>query len=911
MTSKRSSLSESISLAIHSIRTRNALVTCVFLFLFLGVFYVGGRIVLANLVRDTASQVRDVGLRVSTRIQRQTDGVREAVAKALRSPQAETALPRDFLAADDAAFSFVANFTLGGTFLDGAVVSPRHRGAALAPAPAALTAGDFAEYAPVIRDWASAVAKAPKGETPLETLETGILRLGRGLHYAAFVRRECDLVLFGLPFSAESFASLEHDHGSNLDVRVGAPGTAGVTARNCAQRERRPGDRVIPKSSVRSRAGISPMFTETELEDADGSSWGFRTKQLETVFVLRDISGNAISELSVSLPRVFSAATRMAVWQLAFFVALGGIIFVLPIFWVQSRILLNPLTRMTRSIVALGEDESGGIECPRIVWKGKDEFAQLAESVNRLVEVIAARTVTLANVESRHKALIAGVPDALLICDGRGRLVSVTKQAEGVAPLPGCHMGSVPAAEVYGAESVDAYVRAAKETFRTGALGMVRLRSRATEGEPERHFEVRITRTDERHVLAIVRDVTEEAQEHARRLAAEERALDASKRESLTGFAAGIAHDMNNVLNVVLNTADAAEADPNDDKAKAVGTIRDAVRRGVSMMRELTTFAGESRMTFMRTDPQVILDDVRQIASQVVGDNIELTFEKKPGLPDVDVDLSQFWKVIFNIVKNAGEAIGKRPGHVALRALPFEMTRLTAAAFVSEKPLAEGRGALFEIIDDGPGISQELQRRIFDPYVSSKGLGRGLGLATVRTIVEAHGGGIEIVSRPDRGTMFRIYLPESKLPRAAPAPAAAPADAAPATSASLSGDILIVDDDASILKTMKILCKAMHLDAHTAQDRREALMDVRRNAATLRAIVLDAHLGSFDTVRLLGAFRLGAPKVPVIVASGSSAEAIEKMFKAHPYDAFLSKPYTITELKAALVKAVAAKRETR
>ena len=81
---------------------------------------------------------------------------------------------------------------------------------------------------------------------------------------------------------------------------------------------------------------------------------------------------------------------------------------------------------------------------------------------------------------------------------------------------------------------------------------------------------------------------------------------------------------------------------------------------------------------------------------------------------------------------------------------------------------------------------------------------------------------------------------------------------------------------------------------------------MRRHASRLRAIALDAHLGQVDTVRLLGAFRLGAPHVPVILASGSAREAVEKMFRAHPYDVFLPKPYTLAELEGAFLAAAAA-----
>ena len=887
MKSKKTTFSQSFSQAIHSIRTRNAVVTSLFLFLFLGMFYVGGRLVLANLVRETANQVRDAGHFVTSCIQHQTDTLRTAVEKALAAPHAASAPTREFLSEAGSPFSFVARFEPDGAFREGSV----YTSVALQP----LTAEAFAPYEKVLRDWAAVASRASEGGDAA-TFEIGILRVAGSLHYAAFTRRGDALFLFGRPFSADSFVRASHEEARHLQVSLGESSVA-MEKKNVRTTEASS----VEPTLVRSRAGISPMFTEMEANGSEPSFWGFRSGPMETVFVLRDISGNAISELSISLPKAFSSATRMAIWQLAFYVALGGILFVLPIFWMQSRILLNPLTRMTQAISALGARDTG-LECPRVEWSGKDEFALLAESVNRMVERIASKTVALASVEARHQALISGVPDALATFNAHGELVFVTKQPEGVAPLVGLAPGAGISAEVFGEAAAKEFRAAVQTTFRDRTLGLVRLTAKAQEGAEERHFEVRLTRMGEFFILAIIRDVTAEVAEHERRLAAEEHSLDASKRESLTGFAAGIAHDMNNVLSVVLNTVDAAAANPNDDKMRAVSTIRDSVRRGIAMMRELTTFAGENRMTLMRTNPKVVLDDVRQIAARTVGKNIEVTFEAEGPLPDVDVDLNQFWKVIFNIVKNAGEAIGSRPGHIWLRVYPFKMTRSIAANVLSEGTLPEDDGVVFEIKDDGPGIPEDFLKRIFDPYVSSKGLGRGLGLATVRTVIEAHGGGLRVKSRPDEGTTFSIFLPASKLPPIAPASAVATGDAAASVGeeADVAGDILIVDDDPAILKTTQILCKALKLNAHVALDRREALLDVRRNASRLQAIVLDAHLGSFDTVRLLGAFRLSAPHVPVIVASGSSEEMVQKMFRAHPYDAFLAKPYTLNEFRAAI-----------
>ena len=623
---------------------------------------------------------------------------------------------------------------------------------------------------------------------------------------------------------------------------------------------------------LRLQYGIKPLFSEA-MDFYTGGFWTVREKT----------------------PKAFASTTKIAFGRLACFIALCGILFVIPLFWAQNRMLMNPLTKMIREIRELGE-RSTDVDCPRIDWRGKDEFAQLAESVNRMIETIAARTVSLANSEASHQALIDGVPDGLVVFDLQGRMVSISKQPEGVGPLPGLFPREVPSPAVFGEAPVRSFVEAVERAAEKETIEKVRLKVQRPLGVPKsvptRHFELRLSRLGERFVLAIVRDVTAEVAEHKLRLAAEQRALDTSKRESLTNLAAGIAHDMNNVLSVVLYAAEAEGADPSGDSKEALLTIRDAVRRGSAMMRELMTFAGENRMTFLRATPRLVMEDVRQLASRLAGGNIDLVIGSSDGTPDVDVDPNQFWKVLFNIVKNAAEAIGTRPGRISLSAVPFRMTAYEASNFASENPIPEGDGVLFRVDDDGPGIAPEILGRLFDPYVSSKAVGRGLGLATVRTIVEAHGGGIRVKSTLDRGTTFLIFLPASRLPKSAGGVRSASAEAE-----ITPGGILLVDNDEAILKTTAILLRAMKLTVHVARDRREALAVVRRHPRGLKTIVLDAHLGGIDTVRLLDAFRIAAPKVPVVVSSGSAVEEIEEMFQGHRYDAFLAKPYTVAELQ--------------
>ncbi|MBR3221730.1 MAG: response regulator [Kiritimatiellae bacterium] len=859
------------SRAVHSIRTRYSLSTAVFLLVLLALFYAGGRMVLVRLVRDTEAQVKELGSDMARIAYRDAERARSLIMAQVRDVETVPGgmSPRE-LVAPGGVLSLAVELSSAGE--PGSGFYRNVQGVVTEIAPEQL-----AVYRETLVAWCRSIAAGQGGASA----PVGLLRLAGQQHYVTLRRFGDGFLAVGVPFDAGEFARSMNDNRSGMAIRV-------------TNRQVDVSPNAKTRAGERNGYGFSPLFSEAA-DFCSGGFWDLGASPFEAVFAVRDIAGNAVSMIAVSLPKTLDTVTTLAISRLTFFVALAGILVVLPIFWIQGRLLLNPLTRMTQAVRELGERHQAD-DCPHLEWSGKDEFAVLASSVNRMLETVSAKSVAIAQIERRHKALIDGLPDAVAVFDAQGRLVTMSKEAEGVGALPGFRTGEPPDAAVFGGPETARFAKVLSDTVATGGVGQVRLKVQRPAGVPRsvptRHFELRITKMDELFVMAIIRDVSAEVAEHKLRLEAEKRALDSSKRESLTALAAGIAHDMNNVLSVVLQAAEAYGVGASPGLAPSV--IRDAVRRGAAMMRELTAFAGENRMTLMRAHPGLVVEDVRQLASRLVGANIVLTMGADAAVPDVDVDPNQFWKVFFNIIKNAGEAIGTSPGHIDLRAVPFEMTRDDASDFVSEHPLGDGPGVLFCIKDDGPGISPDLLKRIFDPYVSSKAMGRGLGLATVRTIVEAHGGGIRVQSRLDEGTTFQIFLPASTLPENDSHKCSPAAEVA---SEGLSGDVLVVDNDEAILKTTAILLKALKLCPRTAHDRHEALAVVRRHATQLRAIILDAHLGGIDTVRLLRAFRIGVPQVPVIVSSGSSEDEIREMFRDHAYDAFLAKPYTLEELK--------------
>lgn len=872
------------SRAFHSIRTRYSLATAIFLMIILAAFYIGGRIVLVHFVRDAEQQVQGISLNIGRVVNRDADRLcRLAVYVARKFDEAhETG--ETYSAARLLEEGFGIDLALAvrldekGRFAEGAVTS-------LARATAIrLGKGDLDEYLRNFTEW-SAEAKGTN-----DVRAVGLLKINGRAYYGARARCQTGgIVLIGTPFDMKVFTARMTETLSGMEVHV----RRGQPPSNEMPVSLRPLSKPVDHKTA---FGLAPMVSEA-INFYSGGFWEFGTHPLEAAFTIRDIAGRPVSAIVVSLPRSFSSATSVALGRLTFFITMIGIVLILPVFWFQSQLLLNPLTTMIERIRQVGERHDV-TDCPRIEWSGKDEFAQLAVSVNRMLETLSRRSLAVAQSESRQKAMLSSLPDGLVIFDRNHRAVAIVKQPDDLPPIPGLAEGEPLDIATYGAEGSRALGEALVEVAAGGSRKHLQLT--AAEGTPARRvYELRLSRMDDFFILGSIRDITAETAEHERLHNAESRLARMHKQESMAQLAAGIAHDVNNVLAVVLNTLEITWLDNAEDDpivSSALATIKDAVRRGTDMMRELMTFAGETTITLKRSNPAELVNASSRLIAGTLGPRVSVHYDLPSNLPTIDADATQFWKIFFNLARNAAEAMAGHAGEITISAKAFEMTPALATTFMSSRALRLGPGVLFRVSDNGPGIPPAIARRIFDPYVSTKSAGRGLGLAIVASIVAAHEGGISVHSSPVDGTTFGIFVPVSKISEE---PTSAPTEM---PSAPAEGAVLVVDDDQGILKTTSILLSALKLEPHTASDPDSALAEFRRFAARLVCVILDAHLGHFDVVRLLRAFRMADAHVPVVVSSGATAEETAQLFKAQPYNGFLAKPFTLAELRAALAR---------
>ncbi|HJV22281.1 MAG TPA: response regulator [Holophagaceae bacterium] len=385
---------------------------------------------------------------------------------------------------------------------------------------------------------------------------------------------------------------------------------------------------------------------------------------------------------------------------------------------------------------------------------------------------------------------------------------------------------------------------------------------------------------------AMVLDQTERRQsEEALRLA--------QKLESLGVLAGGIAHDFNNLLTAILGHVDLAlgKTDGTHPVAAHLHQIDTTARRAADLSRQMLAYSGRGPFQVTSLDLNRQVREMAGLLSVSVAKKVALEMDLEDPLPTVDADAAQFQQVILNLVTNASEAIGERGGRVRLRTRAANLTAEELAAEFPGQVLAPGPYVRLEVEDDGCGMDAETIGRIFDPFFTTKFTGRGLGLSAMLGIVRGHRAGIRVESRPEQGTTFTLIFPAGEA-----APAAEPPRVQPEAN-SLSGRVLVVDDEEIVRDLAEIALESLGLEVMLAKDGLEAVAMVELHGPRLDLLLMDLTMPRMDGAEAFRIIRALHPRLPVILTSGyTEAESLRAMAGLQP-DAFLQKPFRVPDLQ--------------
>ncbi len=397
----------------------------------------------------------------------------------------------------------------------------------------------------------------------------------------------------------------------------------------------------------------------------------------------------------------------------------------------------------------------------------------------------------------------------------------------------------------------------------------------------------------------VAHDITDLKQSEEKRLRLEARIQQAQKVESLGGMAAGIAHDFNNILQVIRGNADLIQAEL-DDAGTAVSQmltdIQDASDRAAGLCKQMLTYSGKSPTTMDQLDVHTVLEDVKGMLQTTISHRAELVYDLGAEEHVIYADRVLIQQAFINLVSNASDALKGEKGTITVQTANCvpESGDALIGSFNGDRCIQ------LQIKDSGSGIEEQNLLAIFDPFYSTKFLGRGLGLAAVQGIVRSHNGALQIEQPKGGGSSFQLYFPV----QAPVATTAQPVEVPPGRT------VLLVDDERSVLNITEKNLRQVGLQVATAANGRQALEVLAASGDAISVILLDLIMPVMDGTETLREIRKKSCDIPVVMMSGYNREMSTAGLHGLKIDGFIQKPFTLESLLSELISAMKSKEKT-
>jgi signal transduction histidine kinase/ActR/RegA family two-component response regulator len=380
----------------------------------------------------------------------------------------------------------------------------------------------------------------------------------------------------------------------------------------------------------------------------------------------------------------------------------------------------------------------------------------------------------------------------------------------------------------------------------------------------------------------------------------EHRLGETQRLESLGVLAGGIAHDFNNLLTGILGHASLGRSEILEDSPlnSHFEEIEIASRNAANLCQQMLAYAGKGRFVVKPHNLSQIVSQAAHLLHISLSKQAELRFQLAEGLPLVLADATQIQQIVMNLVINASEAIGKRPGLIALttRLIQPDASTFSSCPYAPEKPAAAY--VTLEVRDNGAGMSPEVIERIFEPFFTTKFAGRGLGLAAALGIVRSHNGAVRVESKQGEGSTFTVFLPATDLKDKEENN-----HLLTHTPWSADGTLLVIDDEAPVRSVTERMAQALGFSALCAADGDQGIQLFQLYRAGIKVVLLDLSMPGLSGEETLASLRSIDPTIRVILMSGYNQPELPATINGKP-PSFLSKPFSISQFQSAVRQAM-------
>jgi len=561
---------------------------------------------------------------------------------------------------------------------------------------------------------------------------------------------------------------------------------------------------------------------------------------------------------------------------IAIYIAIGtlGIVVLAILFGViSSRKLSQPLTEFSQQtkIVARGKYDT------KIDDPGYLEVMDLADSFHSMVINIQDREQRLKDSEQRYRMLFERSNDGIYVIDRHTGQYLDANEA-------GLRLTGRSLIELKELTTFDVTPDGAKDRLDTMAIsnrtenfGQVRYH------RPDGSTRIALVTTlpvDRETIIGMARDITDE-------LALEDQLRQGQKMEAIGTLAGGIAHDFNNILAAILGYSELilGELPPDDSNRNKVEAIHSSGERARDLVAQILAFSRKDEQVRAPVELNLLIKDALMLPRPAIPTTIEIQTVITSKC-QVMGDPTRLHQIIMNLCTNAYQAMFKTGGTLKIT---LSTTHLSGSdALLAQLP--EGGYSKLVITDTGIGIPAENIERIFDPYFTTKevGKGTGLGLAAIHGIVQSHEGNILVESEVEKGTRFIVYLPlTGDSCRIENGP----------ESEMIGGQerILMVDDEQDILNIQKAILEKIGYDVTAESDGENALALFASQPDAFDLIVADMTMPHMSGDKLAADLLEIRPDIPIILCTGYSELMNEEKAAAMGVKGFLTKPVSVRD----------------
>jgi two-component system cell cycle sensor histidine kinase/response regulator CckA len=398
-----------------------------------------------------------------------------------------------------------------------------------------------------------------------------------------------------------------------------------------------------------------------------------------------------------------------------------------------------------------------------------------------------------------------------------------------------------------------------------------------------------------RQVLGVATDITDRKQ-------LEDQFRQAHKMEAVGRLAGGVAHDFNNVLTIIRAQTEFLLSDlaADDPRRGDVLEIQNAADRAATFTRQLLAFSRRQLLQPEVLDLNGVITGMEMMVRRLVGEDIVLLTKLHPELPRVWADPGQLQQVILNLAVNSRDAM-PQGGTLLIETAVVELDEHYPRQHPTAKP---GRHVVLVVTDTGSGMDPATRSRIFEPFFTTKepGKGTGLGLSTVYGIVKQSGGHIWVYSEVGKGTTFKLYFPPH-----AGTPQVAPAERRGTPVLGSGATILLVEDERPVRSTVRRLLERHGYNVLEAGNGQDALALVTSRGAEINLVLSDMVMPGMGGTELAGRVRSVAPRLPVLLMTGYTEEAITRTGERPLDEHIIEKPFTLHTMLEKVSMALATK----